>query len=146
MGRRSIIGHNVEIGSGSYITNSCIGDDCKIGENVVIKDCTVAMGSIIENNSKLTGAIIGPQVTILENSTIVPYSVIGESIKLAVSDSQLIPVIISDIKKVIYNKKLVYLQDFKEKISLLPQWRNYSNKPLVNIILICLKKINLYSF
>lgn len=101
--RRSIIGHNVEIGSGSQITNSCIGDNCCIGENVIIKDSTISDNSRIANNSKITRSIIGPSVVIMANSVVPPLSVIGETSCLAVTDCDSRPIIISDIKKRLEN-------------------------------------------
>lgn len=97
--RRSIIGHNVDIGSGSYITNSCVGDNCQIGENVIIKDSTISDGTTILDNCKLSRSLIGPFATILSNSVIPPLSVIGESVHLTVKDEESRPIIISDIKK-----------------------------------------------
>lgn len=99
--RRSIVGHNVEIGSGSYITNSCIGDNCRIGENVKICDSTICNATTICDGSKIRRSIVGPNCVLDGNSVLAEMSVVGEGVHLAVTD-ELGPIVVSDIKNVIF--------------------------------------------
>ena len=91
--KRCVLGNGVEVGAGSFVTNSSIGDDCKIGDNVRIENCVIAPGAKIESSCVIKGSFFGKNVSIYEGSKIASRSVIGHNVAMKIISEK--PVILS---------------------------------------------------
>lgn len=91
--KRCVLGNGVEVGAGSFVTNSSIGDDCKIGENVRIENCVIESGAKIEAGCCINESYLGRNVSVREGSKIAARSVIGHNVELKILSEK--PVILS---------------------------------------------------
>lgn len=60
----SLVLQNFKAGVGSTVSNSKIGEDVKIGKNVVIEDSVIKNGVIIESGCHVKGSVLGNNVKV----------------------------------------------------------------------------------
>lgn len=82
--KRCVLGNGVEVGAGSFVTNSSIGDNCKIGENIRIENCVIESGAKIEAGCTIEDSYLGRNVSVYSGSKIAARSVIGHNVALKI--------------------------------------------------------------
>jgi mannose-1-phosphate guanylyltransferase/phosphomannomutase len=74
-----IIGNDVHIGSHSFISNSVIGDDTRIGEDVNLDRCVIWKDVSIGKHSILTEAIVANNSTLEEETVVFENAIVSEN-------------------------------------------------------------------
>ncbi|MGB2805916.1 MAG: sugar phosphate nucleotidyltransferase [Candidatus Zixiibacteriota bacterium] len=74
-----IIGHDARIGSHSFISNSVIGDQVRIGEDVNLDRCVVWRDTSIGKRSILTEAIVANNAKLEEETVVFENAIVSEN-------------------------------------------------------------------
>lgn len=77
-----IIGHDAQIGSGSFIFNSVIGDNVQIEEDVNLDRCVVWNDTSVGKRSILTEAVVANNTKIEEETIIFENAIISENCRI----------------------------------------------------------------
>ena len=72
-----VIGRNSSVGMGTHITQSSIGHNCRIGDNVVIEGSYIWDHCVIENGSKVFRSILCDSVYVKSNVIVEPGCVLS---------------------------------------------------------------------
>ncbi len=77
-----IIGHDVQIGSGSFLFNSVIGDRVQIADDVNLDRCVIWNDTSVGQRSILTEAIVANHAKIEEETIIFENAIISENCRI----------------------------------------------------------------
>jgi UDP-3-O-[3-hydroxymyristoyl] glucosamine N-acyltransferase len=83
--KNTVIGAKTDIGPRTTIDCSSVGSECKIGENVQIRNCIIGNDVVIEDGCKLTDAIVMKKCTLRSGCEIKPGAMIDEGVIVAKS-------------------------------------------------------------
>jgi NDP-sugar pyrophosphorylase family protein len=84
----SILDGGCVIKPGVIIENSCLGEDCRVEEDALIKDSVIWSGTRVRPHARIERAIVGRQCYIGEGAKLRPGTVLGD--KSMVSDYSVI--------------------------------------------------------
>ncbi|KAK0610462.1 nucleotide-diphospho-sugar transferase [Bombardia bombarda] len=92
--RKSVIGRDSIVGSGTTVSRSVIGRRCKIGKNVRIEDSYIWDDAVIGDNSTVAYSILAASVVVgqgshIPNGSLISYGVrIGDNVSLPKAQTQ----------------------------------------------------------
>ena len=75
-----VFGRNTKIGAKCVLRDAIIGQNCSLGSNVTIINCVLFDGCVVENDAKITHALVGYNAKIGEKATVHAGSVVGTDV------------------------------------------------------------------
>ena len=79
----SVVGKNSTIDTGSKVSGSFIGRDCKIGANVTLENCFVWNDVIIEDGARISQSILADSAIVGKNCTIADGTLISFGVQVS---------------------------------------------------------------
>jgi len=75
-----VLGRNTKVGANCVLRDAILGQNCSIGSNVTIINCVLFDGCVVENDAKLSHALVGYGAKIGEKTIIHAGSVVGTEV------------------------------------------------------------------